>query len=223
MISKDSMALLHNAIAEYNKLADKDYLLACNLNKNHPIEYIVIRINKHNFWHLLGCKILKKDKNNKTITLDLYNECFLKNDISEYLEYTHTSQELKTKYLIFIKIFNFVNNAKSVKVCKTDNSPEYYQFKIAVGHYSGIIGYDYENKSLSILFPKTTQDKSIDSFDNNKSAKRIIYILSKAISDSSFDIIEYAPSEAVFKKVINELPCNYSSNIRDSYNDTNES
>ncbi len=116
-----------------------------------------------------------------------------------------------------MNIFNFVKNAKTVKVCKTDNSPEYFQFKIAVGHYHGIIGYDYENKSLSILYPKTTQDKFIDNFNNDMSAKRILYILSKTIADSSFDTIEYSPSEAVFKKIIKELPDIYNSNIKRLY------
>ena len=221
MITEESMTLLYKAIEVYNRLADKDYLLACNISKNQPIEYLILRINRHNFWHLLGCKTIKTDTSNSPADIDLYAECLRKHNIAEYLVYTHTAQDLKAKYNVFMNIFDFIANAKAVRICKTDSTPEYYQFKIAVGQHTGIIGYDYENQSLSILFPKTAQNKSIGNFDNDRSAKRILYILSKPITNSSFDRIEYAPSESVFKKIILELPDAYDSTIRTQYKEEN--
>lgn len=222
MITKESLELIHEAIKEYDKLVNKDYLIACNSSKNQPTEYIVLRINRHNFWHLLGCKVIKHAGKNKEVCKDIYAECFNQKDIAGYVEYTHTAQDLKMKYTVFMNIFDFVKNARSVRICKTEDTPEYYQFKIAVGHYKGIIGYDYENKSLSILYPKTTQNKSIASFNSNAS-KKILYILSKNIDETSYDNVEFTPSKSTFKKLILELPDTYCSSIKQWYKNEDQS
>ena len=59
---------------------------------------------------------------------------------------------------VVINTFDFVGNAKSIRLCHTDGTPEAAMFRIGAGSVNGIIGYSDEKVGL---IPKTAQQKSI--------------------------------------------------------------
>lgn len=73
MIYNSTKELLSIAIKEYDKLAGKEFLIGCSISKNHDTEYMVLQINRHNFWHLLGCQLDKSKL--KERSLDIYDMC----------------------------------------------------------------------------------------------------------------------------------------------------
>ena len=81
MVSDNVTQILHKAIQIYNPLVDKDYLIICSINKNHPSDYYAIRIKKDNFWHLLGCRA-------NVDSDEVYNLCLIGKDIKMFLNYT---------------------------------------------------------------------------------------------------------------------------------------
>ena len=205
MISDEVLEFLKTAFTEYNKLVGKDYLIACYVNKNFPLEFYVFRIKKENFWHLLGCEC------NEITAEELYNIHMNGDDnIQEYLTYTANIHACREKYTVFMRLFNFIDKAKEIRISKTDGSPEQYAFKMAVGNYSGIIGYD--SKNSDILFPKSVRLKTIDSINAN--SMRIAFILSKAIDESSFDNADYCVSKKLFTKMLAELPDRFNSSFK---------
>lgn len=196
MIQKSTMKLLHNAIKEYDKLSGKDYLVACHISRKHPMEYLTLRINHHNFWHLLGCKIDKKQEK----LPDIYQMCIEQQDITEYLNYTSAVFTCKEKFDVFMEVFNFVEKAKQIRISYTDDTPDFYKFKLANGNSKGIIGYDNEFGRKNIYIPKTTQRKIVASFNNQ--ARRIVYICSRKIGESSFERLEYETAKGVYKEIL---------------------
>ena len=73
MIYDSTKELLSITIKEYDKLAGKEFLIGCSISKNHDTEYMVLQINRHNFWHLLGCQLDKSKL--KERSLDIYDMC----------------------------------------------------------------------------------------------------------------------------------------------------
>ena len=208
MISKDTVLLLKKAIKEYDKLVEKDYLIACTISKNHPLEFYVFRIKKENFWHLLGCERINAVLNSE----DLYDAFKSGRDIKNDFSYTSTAHSCKEKYNVFMHLFNFVDHAKEIQICKTDGTPEQYQFKIVSGNYYGIIGYD--NNTNGTAFPKSVQRKSISMINSN--CMRISFILCKDTKESSFDYLSYCVSKKIFKTLLSELPDKYNTTFRDN-------
>ena len=208
MINKSTLELLFSAIKEYDKLVGKDFLVGTYYKKDIPLEYIVIRIQKKNFWHLLGCKLLNTKE-------DIYAKCLNGEDITAYLDYTKTAADSKIKYEVFMRVFNFVYYAKQIRISNTDNSPDYYNFRMASGIENGIIGYDTFRHTNNSYFPKTTQRKEVSSYYNQE--KKISVILSKSIHESSFDKLEFSSSERLLPKFISEIPDCYQTKLRDKY------
>lgn len=203
MISEEVQEWLYSAINIYDKLVNKDFLLICRVNSQHPLEYFEIRIKEENFWHLLGCKI----KEGISIqNHELYVSCLNRKPIRECLEYVRNRDitSCKIKYGIFKRVFDFISNAKRIRVCSTENTPDYYTFVLAVGYDEGIIGYDHKKSSL-MHYPKTTQAKTIESFNAAKQAKKIVSILSKPISNSGYEEIVFEYKKNGTKDIIKSI------------------
>lgn len=91
MIYESTEKLLRTAILEYDKLAGREFLIGCGVGKNHPTECIILRINEHNFWHLLGCQI-DKSKSEEIKKHNLYEMCKKGQSVRNYLVYTKDHQ-----------------------------------------------------------------------------------------------------------------------------------
>ena len=187
MISEKIIPLLRQALPIYDRLEGKDYLIACNIRKQFPLEFYVFRIRKENFWHLLGCECLNTDGVLNAETL--YDEFKRGHSVREHLSYTSNANGCKEKYEVFKHIFDFIEHAKELRISKTNGTPEQYQFRMTSGNYKGIVGYDsrrtgsreddsQENNSRGsdYLFPKTIQRKSISNV--SREFMRISFILS---------------------------------------------
>lgn len=190
MISNESLELLRSAIVVFDELEGNDYLLAYSSSKKQPLNFLNIRIEKKNFWHLLGCKISESTDLSHEI---LYEKCFKGDNICQYLEYTSKKAEVKIKYNVFIQLFNFVEKARSIRLCVADPSQV---FEIGAGNIKGLIGY---SKKDEFYFPKTTQSKSIFEIDKNANNK-IIYIIGKEIYEDKYSKLEYEIVEGVAAK-----------------------
>lgn len=202
MISEDTIKLLNHAVKEYDKLVNKDFLIACTINKNHPLEFYNFRIKKENFWHLLGCE---RNSSVEINSEELYEAFKNGRDIREDFSYTLSAHSCKEKYEVFNRLFNFVEHAKEIQICKTNGSPEQYQFKVVSGNYCGIIGYDSNERD--IFFPKSVQRKSIDGINTNR--MRISFILSKPITESTYNNLSYCVSKKLLETLLPEIPDKY--------------
>ncbi|MCR5205207.1 MAG: hypothetical protein K6E47_09110 [Lachnospiraceae bacterium] len=203
MISEDVQELLYNAIRIYDTLAENDYLIIGRKSLQYPIEYFPIRLKKEYFWHLLGCKA-------KTNSELLYNKCKSKEPIANLLDYANGSdvKKCKEKYDSFIKVFDFVKNAKEIRVCDTENTPDRFNFILAMGHFNGIIGYDRYTES-DIYYPKSTQSKSLSEFNSKNTARKIIIIIKKKISETEYSLVVYENKKDILRSLAPEISERY--------------
>lgn len=203
MISDEVQELLYKAIQIFDALAEKDYLVFGQISLRHSTEVFQIRIKKEYFWHLLGCKVRKNVDN-------LYSRCLNKEKIVDCLDYTKGSSEsmCREKYYAFIKVFDFVNYAKEIRICDTKDTPDKFNFVLAIGHFSGIIGYDSRQPS-NIYFPKSTQSKPIKKYNSKSTARKIIAIIAKDCSESNYDCIRYEIKKNILKDIINDIDLEY--------------
>jgi hypothetical protein len=190
MISEDVQELLYKAIQIYDTLAEKDYLILASKSLQYPVEFFQIRIKKEYFWHLIGCKA-KTDGN------VLYDICKRRESIKQFFDYTrgNNSYTCHEKYNAFINVFDFVNKAKEIRICDTKDTPDKFNFVLALGNYKGIVGYD-KYKNFKYFYPKSSQTKSIMDFNSKKTARKIIAILKKESK-------EYNYSDLIFEAKVN--------------------
>ena len=211
MIYDSTKELLSIAIKEYDKLAGKEFLIGCSISKNHDTEYLVLQINRHNFWHLLGCQLDKSKL--KERSLDIYDMCIKGEPIQEYLIYTKDYASSTQKKDPFLSVFNFVEKAKQIRISNTKDTPDYCKFKLVHGNACGIIGYDNDKntKDPNTYIPKTTQNKASQSFNNDN--KRILFILSRMIQEHIFTKLEYEATPGLYMKLAANVPSKYKINL----------
>lgn len=202
MVSQENYVLIKRAIKIYNKLVGKTYLILYKTNAKQDSKFMETSILEENFWHLVGCRIDESLKYSKEQKLQVYLDCCCEKDVSVYLEYTRQPQDVSKKANVVVNLFDFVSNAKSIRLCHTDGSPEASMFQVGAGSNKGIIGYCKTERGM---IPKTAQQKSIFQIDPNASDK-IILILSKTNGAVEYNQIEYAISKKIFPSIIRELP-----------------
>ena len=207
MIAEEIQNLLYDAVKIYDKYIGSDYLIIARSNPKMPIDFFQIRMKEENYWHLIGCGISKKSK---FANHQLYQMCLDRKPIAEYLEYAKGGGIVisRQKYGVFTDVFDFVDKAKRIRICDTENTPDRFNFAIAAGYDSGIIGYARE-KDKSLCHPKTSQTKSIESFNANKQARRIMAVLSKPCSNSLYSDVVFEYKKDVLKSIINEIDEGY--------------
>lgn len=204
MISKDNYDLVKRAIKTHSRLKDRIYLILYKVNTKETAKAIEILVLAENFWHLVGCKIddtiqlTPKDKD------QLYADCLAGKDISNSLIYTRRPQDVSKKVDAFVDVFDFVTNAKSIRICRTDGSPEAAMFKIGAGNNNGVIGYIDKKTGL---IPITVQQKSIYKIRSNANDK-IVLIISKPYGYIKYNRVDYAVSKKIFPYIIDEIPPN---------------
>lgn len=202
MISKGKYELVKKAIKIHNKLKDRIYLILYKSNAKQMSKIMETPILEQNFWHLVGCRI------DETLTLtpqqkhQMYIDCVDEKDISQSLVYTRQAQDVSKKSNVVINTFDFVGNAKSIRLCHTDGTPEAAMFRIGAGSVNGIIGYSDEKVGL---IPKTAQQKSIYRIKKDADDK-IFLILSKPYGYAKYDRIDYAISKKIFPSILKEIP-----------------
>ena len=157
-------------------------------------------IREENFWHLVGCKV-----NPECDEHVVYQACLEEKDVTESLTYTRRSQDLKKKAEIFCKLFDFIENAKLLRIANTENTPEAAMFCVGAGTVGGLIGYD---KVSRYHIPKTTQEKSIFVLDKNANDK-IFLVLSKTEDSEIYDVMEYSISKDHASELCAELMDSY--------------
>lgn len=178
----------------------KKYLIA--FGSKNDYKFVQIIIKQSSFWHLLGC-VLEADNNEGKN--DTYNKCKNKINVAEKISSVHSFSEIKEKYEAMQNVFDFVTNAKQVKVGYAVGCPEEYLFKIGTGNNNGIVGYDYPNQGNSnLLFPKSAQLKSISKI--SKTTYKILVILSKNIDEKDYHNIEYEIKENIHLEILKYLP-----------------
>ena len=75
-----------------------------------------------------------------------YLKCLAEEDVSDLLVYTRQSQDVSKKAHVVINMFDFIANAKSIRLCHTDGTPEAAMFKVGAGSNNGVIGYSNEDR-----------------------------------------------------------------------------
>lgn len=213
MISKENMLYINNAIKIFNGLVNKTYLIGFGANRNQPLNFIEIQIGEQNFWHLVACKIDHTQNLSKSDAHTLYEKCLIGEDISDFLIYTHKSIDVKIKSSVIERVFDFIGNAKVLRIIGTENTPESYMFELGIGAgaISGLVGY---SSVKNIYIPKTAQMKSIFSIDS-KANNKIEMILSKNSYHRQYDTIEFESSKGLFAKLSPQLfeACKLSPNL----------
>lgn len=202
MISKDNYELVKKAIKIHSNLKDRTYLILYKVNVKQKSKMMETPILEENFWHLVGCKIDDSLELTPEQKHQLYLDCLATEDVSESLVYTRQSQDVSKKAHIIINVFDFVANAKSIRLCHTAGTPEAAMFKVGAGSNNGVIGYSDEDKGM---IPKTAQQKSIFKIKADANDK-IFLIISKPYGNAKYDRIDYAVSPKIFPSIINELP-----------------
>ena len=200
MISKKSMNELHRAIKKYDKLVNKTYLLAYKKDES-TFEFIEIKIEECNFWHLLGCKLPTSKTNKYDEHHHIYYEkCLNGEDISQDLSYAegHKEKDVVEKRQTIESVFDFVSNAKGLKLSKSGE----YNFQLAIGSVIGIIGY---NNNHNVYYPKTAQNKDINKIItrtySTRKLNRITIILSKNNNSLEYNHIEFEAGKDLFAKL----------------------
>lgn len=204
MISLQNMQYVNKAIRAFNPLVGKTYLIAFSSSSKKPLDFIEVQINEKNFWHLTGCKFDEELKLHGEVKDDLYKACLNGSDISDYLKYTDTPNDVKIKCSVLQNIFNFVDNAKILLITDADGTPEQYMFTTGMGTNQGLVGY-IENKHIYI--PKTAQDKSINIKKNVNNKIRII--LSRSSTGREYGTIEYEAAKDLFAKLLPQIKEKY--------------
>lgn len=202
MISKDNYELVKKAIKIHSNLKDRTYLILYKVNVKQKSKMMETPILEENFWHLVGCKIDDSLELTPEQKHQLYLDCLATEDVSESLVYTRQSQDVSKKAHVIINMFDFVANAKSIRLCHTAGTPEAAMFKVGAGSNNGVIGYSDEDKGM---IPKTAQQKSIFKIKADANDK-IFLIISKPYGNAKYDRIDYAVSPKIFPSIINELP-----------------
>lgn len=202
MISKENYELIKKAIKIHNNLKDRTYLLLYKVNAKQKSKAMETPILEENFWHLVGCKINDSLKLTPEQKHQLYLDCLVEKDISESLIYTRQPQDVSKKANVVINMFDFITNAKSIRLCHTEGSPEAAMFRVGTGSNNGVIGYSDEDKGM---IPITAQQKSIFKIKADANDK-IFLIISKPYGKVKYDRVDYAVSPKVFPDIINELP-----------------
>lgn len=197
MIAENLLRHLHECIQLYDKKCGNDYVLVFGKGKKNTVSYCHVTFNCYNFWHLLGCKL--NDKDHKQV----YSQCKNGEDISEKLSLVHSYSEAYTKCRIFNKIFDFVSNAKCIKIGYAVKCPEEFYLTMALGNELGITGYDYVKGNKQFMIPKTVQEKKISSVSPELS--KILFILSKDQSQKAYANIEYEIKKDVAREYFPQI------------------
>ena len=202
MITKENYEWVKKAIQVYNRLVNRTYLILYKVNSTQCSKAITVPILESNFWHLVGCKI--DDSLNLTVEQkhQLYLDCVAGNDISASLVYTRQPQDVSKKANVVINLFDFVTNAKSIRICHTHGTPEAAMFRVGAGSNNGVIGYSDEKNGL---VPKSAQTKSIFKIDP-KANDKIFLIISKPYGYEKYDRIDYTMSPKILPSIVSELP-----------------
>ena len=209
MISNKNITHIHKAIKEFNKLVDKTFLIAFTPSKSQPLQFMEIQIKQNNFWHLVGCQIDKNLGLDDDEKEELYKNCFKGDDVSKFLKYTRkpnkpmaffNSKDIPIKSLVVLNIFNFIDNAKKIRIvdAKGTGDAHIYEIGIGSGIEKAIIGYRFEN---NYYVPITSLEKSIFNVDKNANNK-IVIILSKESKHQQYDKIEYEVGKGLFRKLV---------------------
>lgn len=197
MIAEELLGHLHECIQLYDKKCGNDYVIVFGKGKKGAVKCCHITFNCYNFWHLLGCKL--NDKDHK----EAYSQCKNGEDISEKLSFVHSYPEAYTKCEIFKKVFDFVSNAKYIKIGYAVNCPEEFYLTMALGNELGIIGYDYVKGNKQFMIPKTVQEKKISTV--SPELNKILFILSKNQSQKAYTNIEYEIKQGVAKEYFPQI------------------
>lgn len=198
MISSKIQSILHNDIQIYDKKNGKDYLVVFGKGKNDTLKWCQLSFNNYNFWHLLGCKV--KNKNHHII----YENCKAKKDVMNDISLVHSHAEADVKHVVFNNVFDFVANAKFVKIGYVEDSPEQFYLTMSIGNNIGFIGYDYpKNGNKNFLIPKSVQNKKISIVTKN--TYKILFILSKQQNQKSYTTIEYEIKDKICNEYLPEI------------------
>lgn len=202
MISKDNYELVKKAIKIHSNLKDRTYLILYKTSAKHKSKVMETPILEENFWHLVGCKIDDSLELTSEQKHQLYLDCLAEEDVSESLIYTRQTQDVSKKANVVINMFDFITNAKSIRLCHNDGTPEAAMFRVGSGSHNGVIGYSDEDKGM---IPKTAQQKSIFKIKADANDK-IFLIISKPYCNVKYDRIDYAVSSKIFPSIMDELP-----------------
>lgn len=202
MISKENYEIVKKAIKVHSNLKDRTYLILYKANAKQKSKAMETPILEENFWHLVGCKIDDSLELTPEQKHQLYLDCLTEVDISKSLIYTRQAQDVSKKANVVINMFDFIANAKSIRLCHTDGTPEAAMFSVGTGSNNGVIGYSNEDKGM---IPKTTQQKSIFKIKADANDK-IFLIISKPYGNAKYDKIDYAVSPKIFPSILKELP-----------------
>lgn len=197
MIAEKLLGHLNKCIQLYDEKCGRDYVIVFSKGKRDEVKYCHITFNDYNFWHLLGCKL--NEKKHK----EVYSQCKNGEDISEKLSLVHSYSEAYTKCEIFSKVFDFVSNAKCIKIGYIADCPEEFYLTMALGNEIGIIGYDYTKDNKQFMIPKTVQKKKISSVSSEQS--KILFILSKNQNQKTYNNIEYEIKKGVAKEYFPQI------------------
>lgn len=104
-------------------------------------------------------------------------KCLAEEDISKMLVYTRQSQDVSKKAHVIMEVFDFVTNAKYVRLCHTTGTPEAAMFRVGAGSNNGVIGYSAEDKGM---IPKTAQQKSIFKIKADANEKIFLFKIIKS-------------------------------------------
>lgn len=177
-------------------------MILFKVNAKQKSKVMETPILEENFWHLVGCKIDDSLKLTNEQKHQLYLDCLAEKDISGSLIYTRQAQDVSKKANVVISMFDFIKNAKSIRLCYTDGTPEATMFRVGAGSNNGVIGYSDEDKGM---IPKTAQQKSIYKIRADANDK-IFLIISKPYGSAKYDRVDYAVSPKIFPCIIEELP-----------------
>lgn len=200
MISKTLWERLKECIQLYDKKCGKDYMIVFGKGKNDTLKYCQITFHVYNFWHLVGCKL---DDGNH---VKVYEQCKNNEDVADVLKeisLVHSFSEAYMKCEIFERIFDFVSNAKMIKIGYVNQCPEEVYLTMALGNEIGIIGYDYPKANKKFMIPKTVQKKKISSMSSN--LNKILFILSKDQKQLKYMDVEYEIKMGVVKEYFSQV------------------
>lgn len=179
---------IFNAIKIYDELCGREYFILYSYSKEKEPEFVELRFEHFNFWHLIGCKIEDTNESKLEIYDRVLNQTAT-DDIFDRINQIYGQKEIYQKVEVIKKVFNFVKMAKVIGIGKNKISPESFQFEMGIGNDFGIIGYDKDKKNRGKSIPKTTRDKRLKELCKTKG--KILFILSKNINDNTYSNLEY--------------------------------
>ncbi len=195
MVSKKLLDILHKGIKLYDEKMGKDYLIVFGKGKTDIIKYCQVTFYDYNFWHLLGCKEESKDH------FELYESCKKGEDISMDISLVHSYSEAEIKHSVFESVFDFVANAKSIRIGYVEDCPEQFYLTMSMGDANGFVGYDYpKGNNKKFLIPKSVQDKKVSMV--TKDLNKILFVLSKQQNDEVYTNIEYEIKQGIIQEYL---------------------